>query len=73
MARSPSPWTASTEQRRARDNQRLRELTDVHAERQKGVPSHEAQKVFALIAGRRRPADIRRAYSVLRAMFTEKA
>ena len=50
----------------------LRELTDVHSERQKAVPSLDAQKIFALIAGRRRPADIRRAYSVLRAMFTEK-
>ncbi len=40
----------------------LRELTDVHAERQKAVPSHEAQKVFALIAAaaaaRRHPPGI---------------
>ena len=50
----------------------LRELTDVHGARQKQVPSAEAQKVFALIAGRRRPSDIRRAYGVLRAMFQEK-
>jgi transcriptional regulator with XRE-family HTH domain len=50
----------------------LRELTDVRSERQKQAPSAEAQKVFALIAGRRRPGDIRRAYSVLRAMFTER-
>jgi len=51
----------------------LRELTDVRSsERQKQAPSAEAQKVFALIAGRRRPGDIRRAYSVLRAMFAER-
>jgi len=50
----------------------LRELTDVRSERQKQVPSAEAQKVFALIAGRRRPGDLRRAYGVLRAMFQEK-
>jgi transcriptional regulator with XRE-family HTH domain len=49
----------------------LRELTDVRSERQKQVPSAEAQKVFALITGRR-PGDVRRAYGVLRAMFTEK-
>ena len=49
------------------------ELTDVRSsERQKQTPSAEAQKVFALIAGRRRPGEIRRAYSVLRAMFAEK-
>jgi len=51
----------------------LRELTDVRSsERQKQVPSAEAQKVFALITGRRRPGDVRRAYGVLRAMFAER-
>jgi transcriptional regulator with XRE-family HTH domain len=50
----------------------LRELTDVHSERQKALPGPEAQKVFALLAARRRPADIRRAYSVLRALFSDK-
>ena len=50
----------------------LRELTDVHSERQTQVPSAEAQKVFALIAGRRRPGDVRRAYGVLRALFAER-
>ena len=50
----------------------LRELTDVRSERQKQAPSAEAQKVFALIAGRRRPGDVRRAYGVLRAMFAER-
>ncbi len=50
----------------------LRELTDVRSERQKQVPSAEAQRVFALISGRRRPGDVRRAYAVLRAMFADK-
>ncbi len=51
----------------------LRELTDVKPERPpKGAVSEDAQKVFALITGRRRPVDVRRAYSVLRAMFDNK-
>jgi hypothetical protein len=33
------------------------------------VPSEEAEKIFALVSGRRRPEDIRKAYDVLRAMF----
>jgi transcriptional regulator with XRE-family HTH domain len=49
----------------------LRELTDVRSERQKQAPTAEAQKVFALITGRR-ASDVRRAYGVLRAMFAEK-
>ena len=50
----------------------LRELTDVRSERHTQAPTAEAQKIFALIAGQRRPADVRRAYSVLRAMFATK-
>ncbi len=49
----------------------LRELTDVRSERQKQVPSAEAQKVFALSPpppSRRRPAGL----WVLRAMLAEK-
>ncbi len=46
----------------------LRELTDV-GDKQSSVPSEEAEKIFALVAGRRRPDDIRKAYNVLRAMF----
>ena len=46
----------------------LRELTDV-GDKQSSVPSEEAEKIFALVSGRRRPEDIRKAYNVLRAMF----
>jgi transcriptional regulator with XRE-family HTH domain len=47
----------------------LRDLTDVRADKDKTVPSEEAEKIFALVTGRRRPEDIRKAYDVLRAMF----
>jgi XRE family transcriptional regulator, regulator of sulfur utilization len=46
----------------------LRDLTDVR-ERNAAVPLEEAEKIFALISGRRRAEDLRRAYDVLRAMF----
>jgi transcriptional regulator with XRE-family HTH domain len=45
----------------------LRELTDVRADNP--APSEEAEKIFALVAGRRRPEDIRKAYRVLQAIF----
>ena len=47
----------------------LRELTDVRADKPSAVPTEDAEKIFALVAGRRRPGDIRRAYKVLEAMF----
>lgn len=47
----------------------LRDLTDVRADKDKTVPSEEAEKIFALVSGRRRPEDVRKAYDVLRAMF----
>jgi transcriptional regulator with XRE-family HTH domain len=47
----------------------LRELTDVRADKRSAVPSEEAEKIFALVSGRRRPEDIRRAYRVLEAIF----
>ncbi len=47
----------------------LRELTDVRADRPAAVPSEEAEKIFALVAGRRRPEDVRKAYKVLQALF----
>src|SRR5262245_21423471 len=50
----------------------LRELTDVRANKPSAVPSEDAEKIFALVADRRRPEDIRKAYQVLRAVF-EKA
>src|SRR5262249_54992942 len=47
----------------------LRELTDVRADKPSAVPSEDAEKIFALVSGRRRPEDIRRAYRVLQAIF----
>jgi transcriptional regulator with XRE-family HTH domain len=45
----------------------LRELTDVRE--RNAVPNEEAEKIFALVSGRRRVEDLRKAYEVLRAMF----
>jgi transcriptional regulator with XRE-family HTH domain len=45
----------------------LRELTDVRERNQ--ATNEDAEKIFALISGRRRTEDLRRAYEVLRAMF----
>lgn len=45
----------------------LRDLTDVRERNH--APNEEAEKIFALISGRRRTDDLRRAYEVLRAMF----
>src|SRR5213592_3350864 len=47
----------------------LRDLTDVRADKPSAVPSEDAEQIFALVAGRRRPQDIRRAYRVLQAIF----
>jgi len=47
----------------------LRELTDVRADKPAGVPSEDAEKIFALVGNRRRPDEVRRAYKVLQAMF----
>lgn len=46
----------------------LRDLTDVRE--RNAVPSEEAEKIFALVSGRRRVEDLRKAYEVLRAMFS---
>ena len=46
-----------------------RTLTDVRADKPSAVPSEDAEKIFALVSGRRRPADIRKVYRVLRAIF----
>lgn len=52
----------------------MRELADVGTEKQKAAaPAPEAQKIFALVTGRRRPADLKKAYAVLRAMFEGKS
>ncbi|PYM14480.1 MAG: hypothetical protein DMD81_17780 [Candidatus Rokuibacteriota bacterium] len=45
----------------------LRELTDVRDK--SSVPNEDAERIFALVTGRRRGEDLRRAYEVLRAMF----
>ena len=45
----------------------------MRADKEKAVPSEEAEKIFALVTGRRRPEDIRKAYEVLRAMFGKMA
>ena len=46
----------------------LRDLTDV-GDKQSAIPTEDAEKIFALVSGRRRPEDVRKAYQVLRAMF----
>jgi transcriptional regulator with XRE-family HTH domain len=45
----------------------LRTLIDMPAERR--VSGGDTEKIFALVAGHRRPADIKKAHEVLRAMF----
>jgi len=49
----------------------LRELTDVRADKQSAVPSEDAERIFALVSGRRRSGDIRKAHRVLRAIFAK--
>jgi transcriptional regulator with XRE-family HTH domain len=44
-------------------------LTDVQTGAKAAAPSMEAEKIFALVAGQRRPAAIKRAHEVLRAML----
>src|SRR5258706_1403882 len=46
----------------------LRELTDVRPHPPASVPTQEAEKVFALVAGRRRPGDLLQAYRGLPAI-----
>ncbi len=47
----------------------LRDLTDV-GDKHSTVPTEEAEKIFALVSGWRRPENVRKAYNVLRAMFS---
>src|SRR5262245_21552782 len=47
----------------------LRLLTDVRAGRRAVAPSEAGDKTLAPVAGHRRPADVRRAHEVLRAML----
>ena len=46
----------------------LRDLTDVR-DKTTVVPTEDAERIFALVSGRRRAEDVRKAYEVLRAMF----
>jgi transcriptional regulator with XRE-family HTH domain len=50
----------------------LGHLTDVRPGRGVVVPSADAQKIFALTASRRRPAELRKAYEVLRSMLDKR-
>jgi transcriptional regulator with XRE-family HTH domain len=47
----------------------MRVLTDVQSGRNVVAPSEEAEKIFALVSGHRRPADVRKAREVLQAML----
>lgn len=47
----------------------LRHLTDARPGRRAVVPAEHAEKIVALVSGRRRPAELRRAYEMLRAML----
>ena len=46
----------------------LRDLTDVR-DKATVVPTEDAERIFALVSGRRRAEDVRKAYEVLCAMF----
>ena len=48
----------------------LRDLVDVRVSAASRPHSEDAEKILALITHRRRPADVRRAYKVLHALFT---
>jgi XRE family transcriptional regulator, regulator of sulfur utilization len=47
----------------------LRDLTNV-GDKHSTVPTEEAEKIFALVSGWRRTENVRKAYNVLRAMFS---
>ena len=47
----------------------LRQLTDVRPGKRVVVPSEDADKIFALVSGKHRPVDVRRAYEALRAIL----
>ena len=47
----------------------LSALTDVRPGRRAVVPSQDAEKIFTLVSGRHRPADVRKAYEMLRQML----
>jgi XRE family transcriptional regulator, regulator of sulfur utilization len=47
----------------------LTHLTDVRPGKRGIVPSEDAEKIIALVSGRHRQVDVRRAYEMLRAML----
>jgi transcriptional regulator with XRE-family HTH domain len=47
----------------------LRDLTDV-GDKHSAAPTEDAKKIFSLVSRLRRPQDARKAYDVLRAMFS---
>ena len=47
----------------------LKQLTDVRPGKKAVVPSEDAEKIFALVSGKHRAVDVRRAYEVLRTML----
>ena len=47
----------------------LGHLADVRPGKRATVPSQDAEKIIALVSGRRRPAEIRKAYEMLRRML----
>ena len=47
----------------------LTHLTDVRPGRRTVVPSKDTEQIFALVSGRHRPAELRKAYEMLRAML----
>ncbi|MBI1847153.1 MAG: helix-turn-helix domain-containing protein [Candidatus Rokubacteria bacterium] len=51
----------------------LRDLTDVRTGSKQSAPSEDAERILALVSGRQRAADLRRAYEVLRAMLGRRA
>ena len=51
----------------------LRYLADVRSTGREAPIGEEMERILALVATRRRPAEVRRAYAVLRAMFGPKS
>ena len=46
-------------------------LADVRPGKRATVPSQDAEKIFALVSSQRRPAEIRKAYEMLRKMLDQ--
>ena len=65
------PESEGSVTRRSRLDGPLRHLTDVRSSRRAVMPSEETEKIVALVSGRRRTNDARRAYEVLRALLDQ--